>query len=134
MSIVAFVPKPSQKDIVNSAKMFLGLPYLWAGTSSFGFDCSGIIYSVYKNHGIIIPRDSFYQATKGTPVAKKNLQPGDLVFFAGNKGKGKVYHVGLYIGDGKMLHAPDASSKVRIESISAGKYKTNYSGARRYLN
>ena len=114
--------------------MFLVLPYIWAGTSSFGFDCSGIIYSVYKNHGIIIPRDSFYQATKGTPVAKKNLLPGDLVFFAGNRGKGKVYHVGLYIGEGKMLHAPDASSKVRIESITAGNYKTNYSGARRYLN
>ena len=130
----ASVPKPTQKDIVNSAKAFLGLPYLWAGTSSFGFDCSGIIYSVYKNHGILIPRDSFYQATKGTAVSKSNLQPGDLVFFAGNGGKGKVYHVGLYIGDGKMLHAPNASDKVKIESISAGVYKRNYSGARRYLN
>ncbi|MFJ8064784.1 NlpC/P60 family protein [Psychrobacillus sp. NPDC096426] len=129
----AAVPKPSQKDIVNSAKAFLGLPYLWAGTSSFGFDCSGIIYSVYKNHGILIPRDSFYQATKGTPVSKSNLQPGDLVFFAGNGGKGKVYHVGLYIGEGKMLHAPNASDKVKIESISAGVYKQNYAGARRYL-
>lgn len=129
----ASIPKPSQNDIVKSAKMFLGLPYLWAGTSSFGYDCSGIIYSVYKNHGILIPRDSFYQATKGTAVAKKNLQPGDLVFFAGNRGKGKVYHVGLYIGDGKMLHSPNASDKVKIESISAGVYKTNYSGARRYL-
>lgn len=130
----AAVPKPTQKDIVNSAKMFLGLPYLWAGTSSFGFDCSGIIYSVYKNHGILIPRDSFYQATKGTAVSKSNLQPGDLVFFAGNGGKGKVYHVGLYIGEGKMLHAPNASDKVKIESISAGVYKRNYSGARRYLD
>lgn len=129
----AAVPKPSQQDIVNSAKMFLGLPYLWAGTSSFGYDCSGIIYSIYKNHGILIPRDSFYQATKGTAVAKQNLQPGDLVFFAGNRGKGKVYHVGLYIGDGKMLHSPNASDKVKIESISSGVYKTNYSGARRYL-
>lgn len=130
----AAVPKPTQKDIVNSAKMFLGLPYLWAGTSSFGFDCSGIIYSVYKNHGILIPRDSFYQATKGKAVSKSNLQPGDLVFFAGNGGKGKVYHVGLYIGEGKMLHAPNASDKVKIESISAGVYKRNYSGARRYLD
>ncbi|MFJ5768844.1 S-layer homology domain-containing protein [Psychrobacillus sp. NPDC093180] len=130
----AAVPKPTQKDIVNSAKMFLGLPYLWAGASSFGFDCSGIIYSVYKNHGILIPRDSFYQATKGTPVSKSKLQPGDLVFFAGNGGKGKVYHVGLYVGDGKMLHAPNASDKVKIESISAGVYKRNYAGARRYLD
>lgn len=129
----AAVPKPSQKDIVNSAKQFLDLPYLWAGTSAYGFDCSGIIYSVYKNHGILIPRDSFYQATKGTSVSKKNLQPGDLVFFAGNGGKGKVYHVGLFVGDGKMLHAPHASSKVKIESMNAGNYKRNYAGAKRYL-
>lgn len=127
------VPKPSQTTIVNEAKRFLNLPYLWAGTSAFGYDCSGIIYAVYKNHGILIPRDSFYQATKGTAVAKKNLQPGDLVFFAYNGGTGKVYHVGLYIGDGKMLHAPNASSKVRIENLDSGVYKTNYSGARRYL-
>ncbi|MEK4523131.1 NlpC/P60 family protein [Psychrobacillus sp. FSL W7-1493] len=128
------IPKPTQKDIVNSAKMFLNLPYLWAGTSSYGYDCSGIIYSVYKNHGIIIPRDSFVQATKGKAVKKANLQPGDLVFFAGNRGKGKVYHVGLYVGDGKMLHAPSSSSKVRIESMNNGTFKTNYAGAQRYLD
>ena len=127
------IPKPSQSDIVNEAKRFLNLPYLWAGTSAFGFDCSGIIYSVYKNHGILIPRDSFYQATKGTAVSKKNLQSGDLVFFANNGGKGKVYHVGLYIGGGKMLHAPNASSKVIIQNLDSGAYKRNYAGARRYL-
>lgn len=129
----AAVPKPSQQDIVNSAKKFLGLPYLWAGTSGFGFDCSGIIHSVYKNHGIIIPRDSFVQATNGTPVAKNKLQSGDLMFFAYNGGKGKVYHVGMYIGDGKMLHAPNSSRKVEIIPIDIGIYKTNYAGARRYL-
>lgn len=127
------VPKPSQANIVNEAKRFLDLPYLWAGTSAYGFDCSGIIYAVYKNFGITIPRDSFYQATKGTAVAKKDLQPGDLVFFAYNGGRGKVYHVGLYIGSGKMLHAPNASSKVRIEALNSGVYLKNYSGARRYL-
>lgn len=129
----AAVPKPTQKDIVDSAKKFLGLPYLWAGTSGFGFDCSGIMHSVYKNHGIIIPRDSFVQATHGTAVAKKNMQPGDLMFFAYNGGKGKVYHVGMYIGDGKMLHAPNSSRKVEIIPVDTGIYKTNYSGARRYL-
>lgn len=127
------IPKPTQKDIVDSAKQFLGLPYLWAGTSGFGFDCSGIMYSVYKNHGIIIPRDSFVQAANGTPVAKKNLEPGDLMFFAYNGGKGKVYHVGMYIGNGKMLHAPNSSKKIEIISYEAGIYKTNYAGARRYL-
>lgn len=129
----ADIPKPTQKQIVDEAKRFLNLPYLWAGTSALGYDCSGIIYAVYRNHGILIPRDSFYQATKGTAVSKSKLQSGDLVFFAGNAGKGKVYHVGLYVGDGKMLHAPNASSKVKIESINAGAYKKNYAGARRYI-
>src|SRR5690606_30719710 len=65
----AAIPKPTQQDIVDSAKMFLGLPYIWSGISGFGFDCSGLIHSVYKNHGIMIPRDSFVQAVNGTPVA-----------------------------------------------------------------
>ena len=81
----------------------------------------------------MIPRDSFYQATGGKAVAKKDLQPGDLVFFAYNNGKGKVYHVGLYIGNGQMLHAPHYASKVKIEPLNQGVYKKNYSGARRYL-
>ena len=109
------------------------MPYLWAGISSWGYDCSGILYGVFRTHGIMIPRDSFYQAKGGKAVAKKNLQPGDLVFFAYNGGKGKVYHVGLYIGDGKMLHAPNYASKVKIETLNQGTYKKNYSGARRYL-
>ncbi|KXH87547.1 hypothetical protein AU377_00255 [Sporosarcina sp. HYO08] len=129
----ASIPKPTQKDIVNDAKMFMGLPYLWAGTSGFGFDCSGIIHSVYKNHGILIPRDSFVQAVNGKPVAKNQLQAGDLVFFAYSGGKGKVYHVGLYIGNGQMLHAPNSLKKVEIISLNTGVYKTNYAGARRYL-
>ncbi|WP_318616348.1 C40 family peptidase [Sporosarcina sp. YIM B06819] len=127
------IPKPAQHDIVDNAMKFIGLPYLWAGTSGFGFDCSGIMHSVYKNHGILIPRDSSVQATKGTPVTKKNRQPGDLLFFAHNKGKGKVYHVGMYIGDGKMLHAPNSSRKVEVIPVDIGIYKTNYAGARRYL-
>ena len=81
----------------------------------------------------MIPRDSFYQATKGKKIAKNQLQPGDLVFFAYNGGKGKVYHVGLYIGNGNMLHAPHYASQVKIEKLDSGAYKRNYAGARRYL-
>ncbi|MEK4427389.1 NlpC/P60 family protein [Solibacillus sp. FSL K6-1523] len=127
------VPKPSVETIIKEAKRFMDLPYLWAGTSSWGYDCSGILYAVMRTHGIMIPRDSFYQATKGTPVAKKDLKPGDFVFFAYNGGKGKVYHVGMYLGNGQMLHAPHYASKVKIESMNQGAYQRNYSGARRYL-
>lgn len=130
----ASVPKPTQADIVQSAKKFMGLPYVWAGASGFGFDCSGIIYSVYKRHGILIPRDSFVQATHGTPIAKSKMQPGDLMFFAYNGGRGKVYHVALYIGNGQMLHAPNSSRAVEIVSINQEPYKRNFSGARRYLH
>lgn len=131
---LASLPKPTQKDIVDNAKRFLGLPYLWAGASAYGFDCSGLMYSVYKNHGILIPRDSFEQAKHGTAVARKDMQAGDLMFFAYQNGKGKVYHVGMYIGDGKMIHAPNSSRKVEIVSIELQPYKKNFSGARRYLN
>ncbi|MGG0669648.1 C40 family peptidase [Lederbergia citrisecunda] len=127
------IPKPSQKELVDSAKQYVGLPYLWAGVSAYGFDCSGLMYSVYKNHGILIPRDSSVQATHGTAVKRNDLQPGDLMFFAHNKGKGKVYHVSMYIGDGKMVHAPNSSRKVEVVNINTGTYKTNYAGARRYL-
>lgn len=130
----AAVPKPTAKDIVDSAKQYLGLPYVWSGISAYGFDCSGLTYSVFKNHGILIPRDSFVQATQGKAVSRSQLQPGDLLFFAHNGGKGKVYHVSLYIGDGKMIHAPNSSRSIEIISIDTPLYKKNYSGARRYLN
>lgn len=127
------IAKPSQKDIVNTAKLFTGLPYLWAGTSAFGMDCSGFTYTVYRQHGISIPRDSTVQATKGIPVAKNKMQPGDLMFFSHNKGKGKVHHVAMYIGNGQMIHSPNPKKSVEIISINTEPYKSEFSGARRYL-
>lgn len=129
----ASVPKPSATTVINEAKRFLGLRYIWSGTSAYGFDCSGILYAIMRTHGVLIPRDSFYQATKGTWISKSNLRAGDFVFFAGNSGTGKVYHVGLYLGSGMMLHAPNASSSVRIERYDNGAYDRNYHSARRYI-
>lgn len=128
------IPTPSGKNIVQSGKQFLGLPYLWSGMSGFGYDCSGFAYSMYHAHGIVIPRDSSVQARLGKPVAKKNLQAGDLVFFAHNKGKGNVHHVGIYIGAGKMIHSPNTASTVRIDHIDRSGYGKEYAGARRYTN
>ncbi|WP_082023286.1 NlpC/P60 family protein [Sporosarcina koreensis] len=127
------VPKPSQKDILATAKKFNGLPYLWAGTSGFGLDCSGFTYSVYRQHGIELPRDASVQAVHGTAVAKNRLQPGDLLFFAHNRGQGSVHHVGMYIGDGKMIHSPNPKRTVEIMPITAEPYNREYAGARRYL-
>ncbi|WP_233522667.1 C40 family peptidase [Peribacillus glennii] len=126
------IPKPSGSNLVNTAKMFLGLPYLWAGTSAYGFDCSGFTHSVYKYHGITIPRDASEQIKKGKSVSKNQLHPGDLLFFAYNNGKGRVHHVSMYAGNGKMIHAPRAGKKIEIISINTEPYKQEFAGARRF--
>lgn len=127
------IPKPTPNDIVATAKKFLGLPYLWAGNSGYGFDCSGFTYSIYKQHGILIPRDSTVQASLGTAISKNNLQPGDLMFFAYNNGKGKIHHVAMYIGNGQMIHSPNSSKTVEIISINTEPYKSEFTTARSYL-
>ncbi len=116
--------------IIEDARRFLGLPYLWGGNSAYGFDCSGIIYQVFRTHGILVPRDSAVQAGAGRAVARSYLRPGDLVFFAT---KGVVHHVGLYVGDGKMLEAPGTGEVVRITNLSDAPYDEEYSGGRRVL-
>ncbi len=129
------IPDPTGQDLVETGKQFLGLPYLWAGASGFGFDCSGFTHTIYKANGITIPRDSSVQATHGTPVAKEDLQKGDLLFFAYNEGEGSVHHVGMYIGDGEMIHSPNSSSTVEIiEVFESDYYSSEFSGARRYID
>lgn len=128
------IPKPTGEDLVATAKKFLGLPYLWAGTSGFGFDCSGFTHTVFKAHGITIPRDSGPQSTSGMPADKEDLQPGDLLFYAYNQGKGRVHHVSMYIGDGKMIHSPNSAKTVEIVSIDEPAYAIEFAGARRYLD
>ena len=128
------IPTPTGRDIVETGKEFLGLSYLWAGMSGFGFDCSGFTYTMYHANGITIPRDSSVQAQYGTKVERENLQPGDLLFFAYDQGKGKVHHVGMYIGEGKMIHSPNTSTHVRIDEISTSGYGEEYAGARRYID
>ncbi|MDV6378037.1 S-layer homology domain-containing protein [Sporosarcina sp. GW1-11] len=127
------IAKPTARQLLDTAKIFDGLPYLWAGTSGFGLDCSGFTYSVYRQYGIDIPRDASVQAITGTKVLKKDLQPGDLLFFAYNKGKGNVHHVGMYIGKGQMIHAPNPKRTVEIIPMITEPYNTEYSGARRYI-
>ncbi|WP_221566630.1 C40 family peptidase [Alkalihalobacillus sp. TS-13] len=128
------IPSPTADDVLTTAEKFLGLPYLWAGMSGFGFDCSGFTHTVYKTNGITIPRDSSVQATHGTPVDEEDLQKGDLIFFAYNNGEGRVHHVGMYIGDGKMIHSPNSSTTVKIDDYNAPGYGEEYAGARRYLD
>jgi cell wall-associated NlpC family hydrolase len=118
-------------DVVRTGHLFDGLAYLWGGTSGFGFDCSGFTHLVYAMRGVIIPRDADAQARAGTPVARADLKPGDLVFFATSTGY--VHHVGIYVGDNMMLNAPQTGSVVSQVSLSAQPFAGEYAGARRYL-
>jgi gamma-D-glutamyl-L-lysine dipeptidyl-peptidase len=112
--------------VVAEARRFLGLAYLWAGTSGYGFDCSGFTYSVYRAYGVTLSRDADQQAVHGTPVARSALKPGDLVFFGS-----PVEHVGMYVGGGNMIDAPNTDAVIRIEPIASFGH---YAGARRYLS
>lgn len=120
----------TRAKIVTEASAFLGLSYLWAGTSGFGFDCSGFSYAVYQRYGVTLSRDADQQAVHGVPVAAADLAPGDLVFFRGSSA-GPISHVGIYVGNGNMIDAPHTGAAIRIEPVSSFPY---YAGARRYLS
>jgi cell wall-associated NlpC family hydrolase len=116
----------SAASIVLEAKRFLGVHYLWGGLSAWGFDCSGLIWNVYRAHGMTIPRDADPQFHHGLPVAHAALRPGDLLFFGS---PGYADHVSIYLGNDQMLEAPDSAHRVRIAPVRWA----YYIGARRYV-
>lgn len=122
----------SGEQIVATAKEYLGYRYVWGGMSTAGFDCSGFVNYVYKQYGYSMNRvaQSIY-SNDGVSVEKENLQPGDLVFF-GYSGT-SVSHVGMYMGDGQMIHASSSDGKVVTTDISSGYYTRMYVGAKRII-
>ena len=115
------------------AKKKLGRRYVWGATGTKNtFDCSGFTKYVYKKNGIDIPRTSINQSKYGKYVSRKNLKKGDLIFFDTSKRrKGYVNHVGIYLGNGKFIHASSAKKKVVITSLNKNFYSQRYKGARR---
>jgi len=120
-----------RQSIVADAKKLLGIPYVWGGTTTKGFDCSGFVQYVLKQNGISIPRTTTEQYQVGTYVAKSDLQPGDLVFLQ-NTYRAGISHVGIYIGDGKMIHA-SSSKGVVTSDLSSSYYTQHYYGSRRVV-
>jgi hypothetical protein len=118
-------------DLVMGAVGHLGIQYKRGGTSpETGFDCSGFVRHVYQNTvGLLLPRTSADMASRGSEVNKTDLKPGDLVFF--NTLRRTFSHVGIYIGEGKFVHAPSSGGQVRVESMSIPYWQTRFNGARR---
>ena len=114
------------RRVVGYAKRFVGVPYVWGGSSPHGFDCSGFVRYVYAHFGVSLPHSSYAQFGDGHRVGRGSLRPGDLVFFDG------LGHVGLYIGNGRFIHAPHSGTRVSVSTLS-GWYGARYDGARRLL-
>lgn len=118
-------------DLVSTAMGFLGVPYRRGGTSAeTGFDCSGFVRNIFEQtRGLVLPRKAADQARSTEKIDKKDLQPGDLVFF--NTMRRTFSHVGIYIGDGKFLHAPRTGRDVTVSSLASGYWAQKFLSARR---
>ena len=121
-----------KQAISNFAHNQIGKPYVWGAEGPNSFDCSGLTYYVYGQNGVSLPRTSSAQYNRGVNISKSNLQEGDLVFFSTN-GTGSVSHVGIYVGDGYMIHASTSGKKMTKVKMNTSYWNNVYIGAKRVI-
>jgi len=117
------------RQIADYAIRYLGVPYVWAGNTPAGFDCSGFIAYVFRSQNIVLPRMADEQFEVGFTVPTALLQPGDLLFFSTYEPGAS--HVGIYIGDGKFIHASSVAGRVMITALASPYYSSHYLDAKR---
>ena len=116
-------------SLIHAAAAYWHTTYIFGGMTRVGIDCSGLTYEAARRVGITLPRDAADQSRVGTPVNRRSLRPGDLVFF-GRGARANIHHVAIYIGHGRVVHAPHTGSRVRIDRLS---HFPDYWGARRLV-
>jgi cell wall-associated NlpC family hydrolase len=127
-----FHDSSARRNIVDTARQYVGTPYRYGGESPGGFDCSGYVRYVYRKNGIDLPRTAQEQFRDGRKVTRRNIRPGDLVFF--QTSPSVISHVGIYAGRNKFIHAPRPGKKVGYASISNGYWSRRFRGAVTYVN
>lgn len=129
------IPSDAGEEVLVRAIGLVGTPYLWGGnTAKTGFDCSGLIVHVFRDAaGLHLPRTTREMSALRVPhVPRQQLRSGDLVFFATNGGR-QVSHAGIYVGDGRFVHAPRTGSTVRLDKLDSNYWQRTYLGARRVI-
>lgn len=125
------IPRAGPARLLELARQFVGVPYLWGGITADGLDCSGLTYILHYACGVQLPRDANEQFLAGTGV--KDLAPGDLVFFAVGKSPLFPTHVGIYLGDALFIHASSRYGRVVVTPLEDAFYRARFLGGRRYL-
>lgn len=129
------IPSGSAQAIVDEAERFLGLQYFWGGMSSFGYDCSGFSHHMLKANGLYISRDAGDQSKEGAEIDRLDSdawEAGDLLFFAYEEGKGELHHVGIYYGNGMMIHSPTSGKAIEIIRLEGTVYDKELCAVRRF--
>ena len=119
------------QSVVETAKRYIGTPYVYGGMSPSGFDCSGFVKYVYAQHGVILNRVADDQAKNGYAVSRNEMVPGDILCFASNGGSGYISHVGIYVGNNQFIHSPRTGYAVTIESLTTTSYGKRIAAVRR---